>query len=178
MNVASAARTDGSMVRRLFSTCLAVALAMVVLPVSAEPTPEPTPRAETIAFASHVTATKLRHRWDGARAHKDALAAGCLEPKVSEAMMLMSRVDLKRLELRDGNAAERAHAERALETLDARRKELEGESSACAPHVYTAIGGTRVTLTILRSIAAVEPGFGVSNEPELLRALLAVNTGR
>jgi hypothetical protein len=164
----------GAMVTRLLSASLAAAAALVLTsPASAE---APS-RADTIAFASHVTATKLRHRWDDAR-HKDAALAACLEPKVAEAVVLMSRVGQKRVELRDGSAAQQAHAARALETLDARRAELETESTACAPHVYTAIGGTRVTMTVLRSIAVVDPGFGGASEPELLRALLPPNTGR
>jgi hypothetical protein len=65
-----------------------------------------------------------------------------------------------------------------LQTLDARRVELEAESTACAPQIYTAVGGTRVTMTILRSIANIEPGFAATAEPELLRALLTLNTGR
>lgn len=159
------------MVTRHLSASLAAIIGLVVGSAHAES------RADTIAFATHVTATKLRHRWDDAR-KKDPALASCLEPKVNEAMMLMSRIDLKRVELRDGNAMERAHAARTIETLDARRAELEAESTACAPHVYTAIGGTRVTMTILRSIVVFEPGFDSASEPELLRALLTPNTGR
>lgn len=145
---------------------------LAATPALAEPT-----RGDAIAHAAHVTATRLRHRWDDARA-RDAALASCLEPKVSEAMMLISRIDLKRVELRDGDEKERARAAKALETLHARRGELEAESAACAPHVYTAALGTTVTMTMRRSIAANEPGFGNASEPELLRALLGPMTAR
>ncbi len=148
------------------------AVLFAVRPAAADPA-----RGDAIAFAAHVTATKLRHRWDDARA-KDSRLASCLEPKVAEAMMLISRIDLKRVELRDGSDLERAHAASALETLFARRAELEAESTACAPHVYSATIGTRVTMTMRRSIAAFEPGFGNPAEPELLRALLGPMTAR
>ena len=131
-------------------------------------------RSDAIAHATRVTATKLRHRWDSARQKdKDASLASCLEPKVAEAMTLVSRVDHKRSELVDAKSAtERQRIARTLEILDVRRGEVEAESSGCAPSMYQPTLGTKVTMSVLDSIAKFEPTTGSAGEPELLRALI------
>lgn len=133
---------------------------------------------DAISTAARVTATKLRHRWDSVRT-RDPRAAACIEPKMAEAMVLVSRVDRRRVELRDSIvAAEREASRRALLVLDARRADLEAESNACSPVFQPIVGGTLVTMKVLQSIAAHEPSMGVVVEPELLRALIGPMTAR
>lgn len=151
----------------------ALALVLIASPAFAE-SPD---RSDAIAYATRVTATKLRHRWDNAR-NKDASLASCLEPKVAEAMTLVARVDRKRGELIDAKSAkERQVIGRTLEILDVRRGEVEAESSGCAPAIYQPTLGTEVTMSVLDSIAKIEPSSGPAGEPELLRALIGPISG-
>ena len=88
-------------------------------------------RADAIAEAAHVTATKLRQRWDAAR-KQHAKTAECLEDKVAQAVVLAKIVDDRRNELRqEPESAIRARLARRLEFLEARRVGIEADAVRC-----------------------------------------------
>lgn len=106
-------------------------------------------RAQKAADAAAITARKLRHLWDTARASQPS-AATCVEDKVARATTLAVRVERRRLELREATDDKaRAVALAAIDALDAQRLELEDEANVCVhgrPIVFPA-AGTKVTVT-------------------------------
>jgi hypothetical protein len=160
----------------MFTRLAAVAAATLFASSAAAEAPDV---GQNAVNAAHVTASKLRHQWDLARI-RDARAATCLEPKVAEAMVLISRIDHRRVEMRDSaDETTRQGARRSLFVLEGRRKELEAEAATCGANVApTIVGGTTVTMQILASIAAHDASIPAAPEPELLRALLGPMNAR
>lgn len=88
-------------------------------------------RADAIAEAAHVTAQRLRRKWDDAR-KANTTKATCLADKVAQAVVLAKTIDDRRAELRaTSEPASRARLAKRLEILEERRVTLEGEALRC-----------------------------------------------
>ena len=88
-------------------------------------------RAARAADAASLTARKIRKTWDGLRA-SNPTAAACVEDKVARAIALGTRVERRRIELREATDDKaRSAGLSAIEALDAQRIELEAEATAC-----------------------------------------------
>ncbi len=123
-------------------------------------------RAGAAVDAAHITARKIRKQWDQLR-EKDQTAASCLEDKVARALTLGSRIQLRRIELRDAEGEKaRGAALSAIEALDAQRIELEDEARVCVhgKSLATVASGTKLTVKINPRL----PGDSSERELQLL----------
>lgn len=88
-------------------------------------------RADAIAEAAHVTAQRLRRKWDDAR-KANTQKATCLADKVAQAVVLAKVIDDRRAELRSASEpGARLRLAKRLEILEERRVALEGDALRC-----------------------------------------------